>query len=76
MLLVKGSLVIKITNTQPPFACSTLTTERCQVCPKPTIKTPERHPWRHSGVRHCQPRIHPTPRSSVTIPSPEHAIAS
>ena len=46
-----GQRVLRVLATQPATTCSKFTIETsCEICPKLTIKTPERHQWRRSGV--------------------------
>ena len=48
-----------------------LLAQNCQTCPKPTIKTSERHQWRRSGVVTVNPEHmpHPTPASQSPTPN-------
>ena len=50
MLLVKGNLFIKITNTQPAFTCSKLPN-----LPKTNNKDIRATPMASLWCRHCQP---------------------
>ena len=48
---------------------------RCEICSKLTIKTPERHQWRRSGVFIVDFEHYFTPCSCVSIVNFEHVNA-